>query len=296
MDYLTVNKNNELELVGTNETLSMIYNHWNNLKKQVHISSDNTEEYIRTLEYKLEEQRRNMSSLVEKEVGKYVSSYKEQLHDLQESRINEKKHYEDYIDKLNSLLIVKKETEPVQKITSLVSVGQSYEDEIEQILRANFSNGYEIIHDTTKFCGDITIINKLNNVRICIEAKNYSNVIPQKERIKFITDVCNKDNNFSAGIFISKSIGLANTGYVEWNRHKPCFYITENNIPFLISAINFLFSILKGVRTEDTDELKRTIREYLRMFNTHKKILERMGKTIKTLTKEYTEMYQNIDI
>lgn len=287
--YLTV-QDNELILVGTNETLKMIYTHWNNLKKHVHVTTDDTNEYINTLERKLNIQRKQADEYLDSEIIKY----KYKINELQESKERElescKKHYETYIEKLNELLVIKRTMEPERK--DLVHIGQNYEDEIYNTLSKYYNSGYEIINDTTKFCGDITIISKETGIRVCIEAKNYSNVIPQKERNKFINDVCNKDNQFSAGIFISKSIGLSNTGYVEWHQNKPCFYITDNNIPFLISSINFLFSILRknSIVSDDTLDLKRKIKEYVRILNTHRKILDKMGKTIKTLTREYTDM------
>jgi hypothetical protein len=309
--YITINENNILELIGSNKTLELICTHWNNLRKTVHITNNNNEmiekytKCIKDLENRIGHQRLELQNAIDKEVLEVSNRYQRRIHELEKQIIqrdasheeqikSQRLNYEDMIQTIKDIH-TKSATnvtiiEHTNKSTPLV-LGNNFEEEIVNELKTHFSSGYTITHDGSKHNGDIQIKHLENHLKVCIEVKNYTNIIPTKEKIKFIADVRNPENRFCAGIFISKTVGLSNTGYVEYHGDKPCFYISEGNIPFLISSVNFLFTTLSKLKTDTkTVELKEQIKQFKNYYNKQRKCLEKMGKTIKVLTKEYNEM------
>ena len=150
--------------------------------------------------------------------------------------------------------------------------------------------------------GDIYF--KLKELKCCIEVKNHTDVIRQKEIFKFERDI--HDVRYNCGLFISlnsKIVQVSNINNFEIKiiDNKPCIYLVNfhqhpENLYIAIKTLLFLLQN-KTMITNDTQEyiekLNKTINN-LNKLQEQCNIIEKSVKNSKSIIKEELEEIHNL--
>jgi len=150
--------------------------------------------------------------------------------------------------------------------------------------------------------GDIYF--KLKELKCCIEVKNHTDVIRQKEIFKFERDIM--DVRYNCGLFISLNseivqVSNINNFEIKIIDNKPCIYLVNfhqhpENLYIAIKTLLFLLQN-KTMITNDTQEyiekLNKTINN-LNKLQEQCNIIEKSVKNSKSIIKEELEEIHNL--
>lgn len=154
-----------------------------------------------------------------------------------------------------------------------------------------------LIEDTSGQTNSGDIFYTYENMKCCIESKNYTRAIPKPEITKFEKDMTNE--RYNCGIFVSLKTSFApntklNNFDIKFIDNKPCIFISnaeielKNNLILAIKTLKFLLNNLSNndrLIMNTIDYLKsctHTLGELEKELEKQRKNVLKMNKIIKT--------------
>ncbi len=158
------------------------------------------------------------------------------------------------------------------------SISQSKKPEIIQSVKAGaegenytysmLSKKFKVIQNTKdKYAGDFIVL--VNNYRIMIEVKNYTNTVPKKEITKFYRDMSCK--TVDAALFISlksKIVNMKQNISLGEKNGKPVIFVCNDSEDSIVGSINLLTTLLDhnakmSKYVEDTHKYREQIDKFI---------------------------------